>query len=216
MGDGGSGGDPHNHGQNTGVLLGKLLRLDVDHGAPYRAAPGNPFTDGRAGRSEIWAVGLRNPWRVAFDRARGLLYIADVGQNRWEEIDVVRADTPGVNFGWRRLEGTHCYLLPVCSRAGTMPPVLEYGHGDGCSVIGGLVYRGRRVPALAGHYLYSDYCGGWLRSFRYEAGRAADLRTWDVPNLGSVLSFGEDADGEVYILTGRGDVYRIEADSASR
>jgi len=214
MGDGGSAGDPHGNGQNTRSLLGKLLRLDVDRSPPYAIPAGNPFADGTGGAREVWAYGLRNPWRIAFDRATGLLYIADVGQNRWEEIDVVRADTPGVNYGWRRLEGTHCYgLTLVCTSAGTMPPVLQYGHDEGCSVIGGPVYRGRSVPALAGHYLYSDYCSGWLRSFRYEAGRAADRRTWDVPNLGPVLSFGEDAEGEVYVLTGRGDVYRIAADT---
>lgn len=193
-GDGGAGGDPHGHGQNRSSLLGKLLRMDVDAAEP---------------RPEIWALGLRNPWRMAFDQPTGLLYIADVGQNRWEEINVQPADRRDLNYGWNRMEGAHCYGLPVCRRAGLVEPLVEYSHDDGCSITGGVVYRGKRLPFLAGHYLYSDYCSGFLRSFRYVNGAVVERRQWPVGDLGSVYSFGEDAAGEVYIVSGNGTVYRL-------
>jgi glucose/arabinose dehydrogenase len=216
MGDGGSQMDPHGNGQNTGVLLAKLLRLDVDAaaaGEPYAIPAGNPFVKGGGGggggRHEIWATGLRNPWRIAFDS--GLIYIADVGQNSWEEVDVAPAAAAGLNYGWRRMEGAHCFILPLCSKSGLTLPALEYSHRDGCAIIGGMVYRGRAVPALAGRYLYSDYCTGFLRSFHYVGGVATDRRTWSVPNVGQVTSFGEDSSGEVYVLSETGTVYRIVA-----
>ncbi len=214
MGDGGSGGDPHGNGQNLGTLLGKLLRLDVDGGDPYAVPRDNPFA-GRAGaRGEIWAYGLRNPWRLAFDPADGLLYIADVGQDRWEEVDVAPARAAGLDYGWNRMEGMHCFRPTACDRTGLTLPVLEYGHADGCAIIGGFVYRGRAVPALAGRYVYSDYCGGWLRSFRYARGAASESRAWRVRSPGQVLSFGQDAAGELYVLAAKGTVYRLAADSA--
>ncbi len=213
MGDGGSGGDPHGNGQSLGTLLGKLLRLDVDHGDPYAVPPDNPFV-GRAGaRGEIWAYGLRNPWRYAFDPAEGLLYIADVGQDRWEEVDVAPARSAGLNYGWNRMEGTHCFGAQPCDRRGLTIPVVEYGHADGCAIVGGFVYRGRAVSALEGRYLYSDYCGGWLRSFRWAGGAATEPRSWRIPSPGEVLSFGQDAAGEVYLLAGSGTVYRLAAAS---
>ena len=209
MGDGGSGGDPHGNGQSLGTLLGKLLRLDVDHGEPYAIPPDNPFA-GRAGaRGEIWAYGLRNPWRVAFDRTAALLYVADVGQNRWEEVDVVAAGTGGLNYGWNLTEGSRCYGSSPCSREGLTLPALEYGHEDGCAIIGGFVYRGRAIPSAVGHYFYSDYCSGWLRSFRFEGGDATDRSIWRTRNVGPVLSFGEDASGELYVLSANGTVYRL-------
>jgi glucose/arabinose dehydrogenase len=215
MGDGGSAGDPFGNGQKRSTLLGKLLRLDVDRGAPYAVPPGNAFDrrgerGDRGDRGEIWALGLRNPWRFAFDRTAGLLYIADVGQNRWEEVDVAPATQAGLNYGWRTTEGAHCFLIPVCLRSGLVAPVLEYDHSQGCSITGGYVYRGSRIPAIAGHYFYSDYCNGWLRSFRYVNGAATDRRSWNVPGVGAVLSFGEDAAGELYILSGNGSVYRLD------
>jgi glucose/arabinose dehydrogenase len=214
LGDGGSGGDPQNNGQNRGTLLGKLLRLDVDGGTPYAIPAGNPFIGQAGARPEIWALGLRNPWRFAFDRVSGLLYVADVGQNQWEEISVVAANRPGVNYGWRILEGSQCYAAATCNTQGLERPVVEYSHDDGCSITGGLSYRGSLVPAIVGHYFYSDYCTGFLRSFRYENGQAVDERSWDVGDLGSVLSFGEDGAGELYVLSvlsGNGRVYRLEA-----
>lgn len=210
MGDGGSGGDPLGNGQNRGALLGKLLRLDVDAGDPYAVPRDNPFAGDARARGEVWALGMRNPWRFAFDREAGLLYVADVGQNQWEEVDVVPAGSGGLNYGWNTMEGTHCYRpAQGCSRTGLVIPVLEYDHGDGCSVTGGYVYRGSRIPALRGHYFYADYCGGWVRSFRYSGGAAADRRSWDFGSIGSVLSFGEDAAGELYVLSGNGRVYRM-------
>lgn len=209
MGDGGSAADPLGNGQDLGSLLGKLLRIDVDRGEPYAVPPDNPFVGRRGARPEIWALGLRNPWRMAFDRKDTLLYIADVGQNRWEEVDVAPADAKGLNYGWNRMEGLHCFGLPVCSRQGLTQPVLEYGHGDGCSIVGGYVYRGGAIPGAVGHYFYSDYCSGRLRSFRHERGAALDRREWRVRVPGSVLSFGEDASGELYVLSANGTVYRL-------
>ena len=209
MGDGGSGGDPHRYGQDRTTLLGKLLRLDVDRGDPYAIPPDNPFVGGAGAHREIWAYGLRNPWRMSFDWETGLLYIADVGQNRWEEVNVQPATAAGLNYGWNRMEGAHCYGLPVCSKAGVVLPALEYDHADGCSITGGVVYRGKRLRFVAGHYFYSDYCSGFLRSFTYENQVVSNRRTWKINGLGSVLSFGEDGAGEVYILSGNGSVFRL-------
>ena len=209
MGDGGSGGDPHGNGQSLGTLLGKLLRLDVDGGDPYAVPPDNPFVGRSGARPEIWAYGLRNPWRLAFDPTGGLLYIADVGQNAWEEVDVAPSGSKGLNYGWNRMEGTHCYGASACDRQGLTLPALEYGHGDGCAIVGGFVYRGRAIPALAGRYVYSDYCSGWLRSFRYQGGAATEPRAWQVASPGQVLSFGQDAAGELYLLAASGTAYRI-------
>jgi glucose/arabinose dehydrogenase len=210
MGDGGSGGDPHGNGQDRGTLLGKLLRIDVDRGEPYAIPRDNPFGAGRrGGRPEIWAWGLRNPWRFAFDRETGLLYIADVGQSRWEEIHVAAASQPGFNYGWNIMEGAHCYRSRTCDRSGLVMPAHEYDHSQGCSITGGFVYRGRGVPGLVGHYVYSDYCNGWIRSFRYVDGVAREHRDWDVSGIGNVTSFGEDGRGEMYVLSTNGRVYRV-------
>ncbi len=210
MGDGGSAGDPFGNGQKRTTLLGKLLRIDVDRDAPYAIPPGNPFVGRTGARPEIWATGLRNPWRFAFDRAAGLLYIADVGQGSWEEVDVTPATQGGLNYGWRSMEGAHCFLLFLCHRSGFVLPVLEYDHTQGCSIIGGYVYHGARIPWVAGHYFYSDYCTGFLRSFRFVNGAVTDRRTWAVPPIGAVLSFGEDAVGELYLLSSNGTVYRVD------
>jgi len=212
MGDGGSGGDPQNRAQNPDSLLGKLLRIDVDAGDPYAIPPDNPFAGTSNGRGEIWALGLRNPWRFAFDRVTSLLYIADVGQNAWEEVHVAPARQGGLNYGWRIVEGTHCYNPNPCSTAGLVLPALEYDHANGCSITGGFVYRGSRSPSLVGHYFYSDYCSGWIRSFTYANGAVAQRTSWNLKvSLGSVLSFGQDSAGELYVLTGGGHVYRFAA-----
>ena len=209
MGDGGSGGDPHGNGQNRGTLLGKLLRIDVDHGVPYAIPAGNPFTRERDMRPEIWAWGLRNPWRLCFDRPAGMLYIADVGQNDWEEVDAVPARTPGLNYGWNVMEAAHCFRRSSCDRRGLTLPVLEYGHDQGCSITGGPVYRGRRIPAIVGCYFFSDYCSGWIRSVRIANGAATDLTEWRLPKVPSVTSFGEDGEGEIYVLSQSGSVWCI-------
>ena len=209
MGDGGSGGDPQNRAQNPDSLLGKLLRIDVDHGDPYAIPAGNPFATS-GGAPEIWALGLRNPWRFAFDRAAGLLYTADVGQDLWEEVSVAPAGQGGLNYGWRIMEGLHCFNPTSCSSTGLVQPVVEYSHANGCSITGGFVYRGTRAPSLVGQYFYSDYCSGWMRSFSYANGAVTGQTSWSLNvSLGNVLSFGEDSAGELYVLSAGGGVYRI-------
>jgi glucose/arabinose dehydrogenase len=210
-GDGGGAGDAPNNAQNTEVLLGKLLRLNVAT-LPYTIPPGNPFAN-QAGADEIWAYGLRNPWRYAFDVAAAgtpKLYIADVGQGAREEVDVVDASAVGRNYGWRMMEGTQCYNPSSgCNQSGLTLPVIEYDHGQGCSITGGFVYRGAAIPEIQGHYFYSDYCSGWLRSFRLTGGAATDQRDWPIGNIGSVTSFGLDSAGELYVLSSNGRVYRL-------
>jgi len=207
MGDGGSGGDPHNNGQRLDTLLGKMLRIDVDGGTPYRVPPDNPFV-GRAGaRGEIWAYGLRNPWRFSFDRADGRLFLADVGQNAWEEIDLIER---GGNYGWRIMEGAHCFQPQTgCDRTGLALPIAEYGREGGCSVTGGHLYRGSRIRDLVGRYLFADYCAGrfWVLS---EASGRWTMSTLLESGL-RVSSFGEDQDGELYVVDHGGAIYRIVA-----
>jgi hypothetical protein len=210
MGDGGSGGDPRGNGQNLGSLLGKILRLNVDReGGGYGIPADNPFVGDPQARPEVWAWGLRNPWRMDFDAATGLLYIADVGQNQWEEIHVISASRGGLNLGWNTMEGAHCFRIQGCETAGLDLPALEYPHSQGCSVTGGFVYRGTALPAMVGHYVYADYCQGWVRSFLYREGRVTQTRDVDVGWLGRILSFGEDAEGELYVLSDNGSVYRL-------
>jgi glucose/arabinose dehydrogenase len=208
MGDGGSAGDPHGNSQNRRTLLGDLLRIDVDRGEPYAIPPDNPYV-GTGYRGEIWAYGLRNPWRFCFDPPEGKLYIADVGQNRWEEIHVEDSKRSGLNYGWNRMEGAHCYGARECDPRGLAIPVLEYDHSQGCSVTGGFVYRGRALPGLAGHYFHADYCTGWVRSFRLSGGRVTSHREWRLGRLGNITSFGLDAAGELYVCSGNGRVYRL-------
>jgi glucose/arabinose dehydrogenase len=209
MGDGGSGGDPQGYGQNRNALLGKILRIDVNSGDPYGIPTNNPFVGTAGVRPEIWAYGLRNPWRLAFDRTDGTFYVADVGQNAVEEVNVVPAATGGQNYGWNVMEGTHCYGSSSCARSGLLLPVTEYSHSDGCSVTGGVVYRGSRLAQLRGHYFYADYCQGWIRSFRYANNQATEQRTWDLGSIGQILSFGEDSSSEMYVLSANGRVYRF-------
>ena len=213
-GDGGGAGDVPNNAQNTDVLLGKLLRLNVAT-LPYTIPAGNPFSS-QAGADEIWAYGLRNPWRFAFDvppdGSSPKLYVADVGQGAREEVNVVDASAAGRNYGWRTMEGTQCYNPSSgCNQAGLTLPVVEYDHGQngGCSITGGFVYRGAAIPEVQGHYFYSDYCSGWLRSFRLSGGVAADQRDWALASIGNITSFGVDAAGELYVLSTNGRVYRV-------
>ena len=214
LGDGGGADDRYGNGQRPDTVLGTLLRLDIDGGDPvggvaYAIPPDNPFVDG-GGAPEVWAYGLRNPWRFSFDQ--DLVYVGDVGQNRWEEIDVASASEGGLNYGWPIMEGTHCFSPSSgCDTDDLHLPVAEFSHGDGCSVTGGYVYRGAAIPELDGRYFYSDYCGGWLRSFVYENGVATDAQdhTEQVGSLTSVTSFGTDAFGELYVTTAGGDVWKL-------
>jgi glucose/arabinose dehydrogenase len=215
LGDGGSGGDPFGNGQSLRTPLGKVLRIDVDRGGPYAVPPDNPFANRADAFREIWAYGLRNPWRITFDRATGDLYIGDVGQNQVEEIDVgVASRRGGENYGWNITEGSQCFRpASGCNTAGLTPPVTEYRHNAGCSITGGYAYRGCRMPGYAGTYFYGDFCTGLVRSFRFQNGRATDERDW-TNALGSgrlsVSSFGIDAEGEVYLVHYGGEIYRID------
>jgi glucose/arabinose dehydrogenase len=210
MGDGGSAGDPQNNAQNGAALLGKILRIDVESGAaPYAVPPSNPFA-GRAGyRGEIWALGLRNPWRFSFDRRTGDLYIADVGQNQYEEIDFQPAgDSGGENYGWRTMEAGHCFDPNPCTQTGLVQPVFEYDHSNGCSVTGGFVYRGGLYPRMQGVYFFSDYCSGRLWGLR------RDGSSWQTTQLldstFAVSTFGEDEAGNIYLSDyNAGDVYKL-------
>ena len=213
-GDGGCCGDPRDNAQDPTALLGKVLRLDVRGAATYTIPPDNPFV-GRAGvRPEIWALGLRNPWRFSFDAPAGgaaMLYLADVGQDALEEVNAVPAAAAGRNYGWPITEGTDCFRPSTgCDRARLTMPVQEYSHADGCSVTGGFVYRGARIPELTGHYLYGDYCRGWVRSFRLTSGGVVnEERDWPPLATGQLLSFGRDGLGELYVISGSGRVSRI-------
>lgn len=211
LGDGGGGGDPHRNGQSLRSLLGKILRIDVDateNSAPYAVPADNPFASG-GGLPEIWHWGLRNPWRLSFDRSTGDLWIGDVGEGAWEEIDVARAGSSGLNFGWNEMEGAHCYGGD-CSTDGLTLPVSEYGRDLGCTVIGGYVYRGARFPFLAGAYLFADYCTG--RIFAIDAASTDLVAPVTVGNgSGRIAAFGEDAEGELYVLALEGDVSRVVA-----
>lgn len=228
LGDGGSAGDPEDRAQNPSELLGKMLRIDVNArdpgaGTEYSIPADNPFV-GRSGyRPEIWALGLRNPWRYSFDRATGTLYIADVGQNLYEEVDVEPPGSGGRNYGWNVMEGLHCYNAGSCNQAGLTLPIVEYSHDSGCSITGGYVYRGRAIPDLEGTYFYGDYCSGLIRSLRFLNGIVTDQRDWTSTlrtaggqSMSGLSSFGQDARGELYLLRlGRagaqeGELYRID------
>ena len=214
----GDGGDLiPNPSQITSSLLGKILRIDVNAGSPYVIPADNPFVGLPPARGELWVYGLRNPWRFAFDRATGDLYIADVGNSAREEVDVQPASsTGGENYGWIIMEGTTCFgTIDPCNQTGLTLPVFEYAHSGpgitGCSITGGYVYRGEQLPLLNGHYFYGDFCRGWVRSFRYVNGVVQDHRdyTSQFGILGNITSFGEDSRGELYIIVQGGSVYRI-------
>jgi glucose/arabinose dehydrogenase len=212
LGDGGSGGDPQGNGQDRATLLGSILRIDIDGGTPYAIPATNPYASSQTFKQEIWAYGVRNPWRLSFDRITGDLYIADVGQGAREEVDFQPASsTGGENYGWNIMEGSICFSPSSgCNQSGLTLPVLDYDHTQGCSITGGYVYRGTAIPAIQGRYFYGDFCSGWVRSFLMQSGQAVERVEW--PTLspgGSILSFGEDAQGELYILSGSGSVYQI-------
>jgi glucose/arabinose dehydrogenase len=219
MGDGGDGGDPHGNGQNRQVLLGKLLRIDVDAtpdpGKAYAVPPSNPFaaagTRPGEGLPEIWAYGLRNPWRFSFDRSTGDLYIGDVGQEDWEEVDRQPAgSTGGENYGWNVMEGTHCYTA-LCDPNGITLPIAEYSHQLGCAITGGYVYRGTAQPALVGAYLYADYCEGSVSLLTMNG--SVVVQEVNLTTALNIASFGQGDDGELYLVDdGRGSLYHLVLD----
>lgn len=219
LGDGGSANDPHDNGQNMQSLLGKIIRIDVNDRTgrlPYAIPASNPFTDrGVAARGEIWAYGLRNPWRMSFDRRTGQLWAADVGQNKWEEVNLI---TKGGNYGWNFREGFHPFKEPAPAGVKFIDPIMEYPHNasldtntthlPGLSITGGFVYRGKKIPALRGAYLYADFALGTIWALRQEKGRVTQSAALYVTPPGTVprnvASFAEDADGEIYLLTFEG------------
>lgn len=208
MGDGGSQGDPQNNGQNPQALLGKMLRLDVDSAEPYAAPPDNPYATDPTFATEVWAMGLRNPWRFSFDRLTGDLYIADVGQNQWEEVNFQPAGVAGVNYGWDIMEANTRYSGdPVID--GLTAPFAEYSHSEGgCSVTGGYVYRGSELPALNGVYFYGDYCSGIIWSSFRDASGEWQTNVFMDTNY-SISSFGEDEAGELYLVNQGGSILKL-------
>ena len=211
MGDGGSGGDPQNNAQNPGTLLGKMLRIDVDSGVPYAIPSSNPFVGNPEVLDEIWALGLRNPWRFSFDRQTGDLFIADVGQKIWEEVNWQPASSPGgENYGWRLMEGMHCFNPATDCNDGTLTlPIIEYDHSVGCSITGGYRYRGRQNPSLFGYYLYADFCTGRIWGAT-ENGNGRWVVTELLDTDFRITTFGEDEAGEIYVADYReGTIYRI-------
>ena len=210
LGDGGSRGDPQGNGQDLGTLLGSILRIDVstvDSTGAYAVPADNPFVGHSGARPEIWASGLRNPWRFSFDRATGDLWTADVGQNRFEEVDIIR---PGLNYGWNIMEGEECFARSDCDRTGLEIPVAEYGREDGCSVTGGYVYRGSSLPSLYGAYVYGDYCSGRIWALRHDGDEVTEHMQIVDSGL-RIPSFAEDAAGELYVLSFDGTIYRLVA-----
>ncbi len=209
MGDGGPAGDPLRAGQDASTKLGAMLRIDVDN---FPQAPDGNFS---GADPDVWAIGLRNPWRFSFDRSTGDLYIADVGQNLREEVHVTTAGVGGLNFGWNIMESLLCYNPPDgCQTTGLTLPVVEYGRDSGCSITGGYVYRGSAVPGLDGCYFYGDFCSNRIWAMRWQAGEVLEQEevSADIDpegRLAGITSFGQDADGELYVVSRDGVVYRI-------
>jgi glucose/arabinose dehydrogenase len=206
QGDGGSGGDPENRAQNITTFLGKILRIDVDGGTPYAIPPTNPFYDSTGNvKKEIYAWGMRNPWRCSFDPVTGWLWAGDVGQGLWEEIDLIEN---GKNYGWRCYEGTHPYNTSGCNYPEYINPIWEYPHSPECSITGGYVYRGPGVPGLEGKYIYGDYCSSKIWSLEYD-GLTPPVNQYLQTLTGSLTSFGVDEQNELYMTSSNGKIYRF-------
>jgi glucose/arabinose dehydrogenase len=207
-GDGGGGGDPNGNGQSLSTLLGKLLRIDVDSATPYAVPPDNPFV-GQAGEDEIWAYGLRNPWRFSFDRSTDRLFLGDVGHDDFEEVDLI---TRGGNFGWSIMEGNHCYPPPsdTCDMTGLILPIAEYSHDEGRSITGGFVYRGPLIAQLRGTYVFGDFISGNIWGLD-EEGSGVWTHSLLLATSLSISSFGQDGAGELYVLDYGGTVFRLRA-----
>ena len=210
LGDGGSAGDPMGHGRNTSTLLGSILRIDVSESndaSPYAIPSDNPMLGDVDARGEIWAYGLRNPWRFTFDRETGEMWAGDVGQNSLEEVDLVER---GGDYGWNTLEGTRCFSPRAsCDPSGTVLPVWEYPTGEACSVIGGYVYRGGRIPSLYGAYVFADYCSGQIWGLRYDGREVTEFLLLDETGL-RIASFGQARDGELYVLSQNSGIFWLE------
>lgn len=207
MGDGGSGGDPYGNAQNKSVFLGKILRIDVNSGNPYGIPQDNPFKGNSVGyKEEIFAFGLRNPWRFSFDQVTGKLWAADVGQNTWEEIDIIEN---GKNYGWNIMEGNHCYLSSNCNTTGLTLPIYEYSHSVGDSITGGFVYRGNEFPNLNGSYIYGDFEEGQIWGIKLNQDGSTDNTLLVDTTLG-ISSFGVDEQNNLYIVAYGGQIYRLD------
>jgi glucose/arabinose dehydrogenase len=207
-GDGGSGGDPQGNGQKLSTLLGKMLRIDINSAPPYGIPPDNPFVGVSGAKGEIWAYGFRNPWRFSFDKTTKRLFVADVGQDAWEEVDTV---TKGGDFGWNIMEGKHCYPPGTnCNQAGLIQPIAEYSHSEGIAVIGGYVYRGGAIPALKGLYVFGDFGSGQVWTLQ-----ETQPGTWTrAPLLSAgfnISAFGRAGNNELYVLDYNGNLYKLVA-----
>ena len=229
IGDGGFAGDPHGHGQNKNSFFGSILRINVEFDNVYKIPDDNPFYFEDEVKKEIWCYGLRNPWRFSFDKLNGDIYIGDVGQNNWEEINYSKFfNAFGKNFGWNIMEGNHCYPIEKkCDNKKYVMPIFEYPNNanyiktligwkqhdvQGCSITGGYVYRGNLIDELKGKYIFGDYCSGKIWSFRVEDGKANSIEYWEIKNIFEELyisSFGEDGNGELYIINHTGEIYKI-------
>ena len=209
-GDGGGSDDRFGHGQRSDTLLAAMLRIDVDGAMPYAVPADNPFADGETGAPEVWAFGLRNPWRWSFDGSR--IIIGDVGQNDREEVSIADVGEGGLNYGWPIMEASACFQRSGCDQSGLVLPIVEYRHSVGCSITGGYVYRGSEIPELDGHYFYGDYCNGWVNSVVIDtAGAVGEIIEWsERGTLPSLTSFGVDGAGELYATTADGTVWKLE------
>ena len=209
FGDGGSGGDPLGNGQNLATLLGSIIRIDVSGGVGdknYVVPSDNPFVGSVGARAEIWAYGLRNPWRFSFDVGTGLLWLGDVGQNDWEEVDIIKK---GSNYGWNTMEGAHCFSPSTgCDANGLELPLVEYGHNAGCSITGGYVHRGSITTSLQGVYVYGDFCSGKIWGLRYSAGVITEHILLADSGL-AIASFGQDQAANLYILSRNDGIYQL-------
>lgn len=217
LGDGGGNQDTYGNGQDPSTIHATIIRLDIDAAEPYAIPPDNPFLDDDEdppARPEVWAYGLRNPWRIDIDPETGLLYIADVGQEGAEEVNIVSVGDGGLNFGWPIAEGSSCLAVDPCDPSEFVLPVYEFGRNGSCAIIGGHVYRGATIPELHGEYFFADYCVGWIRSFSYDPDTGmSEISDWepDLGRLGNITSLGTDGQGEILVSNLNGEVWRIEA-----
>lgn len=216
LGDGGGQQDTYGNGQDPSTIKATIVRLDIDAAEPYAIPPDNPFLDDDGdppARPEVWAYGLRNPWRIDIDVETDLIYIADVGQEGAEEVNIVPVAEGGLNFGWPITEGSSCLAEDPCDPSEFVLPEFEFGRNGSCAIIGGPVYRGAAIPELHGEYFFADYCIGWIRSFSFDpATGVSDIRDWepDIGRLGNITSLSTDGQGEILVSNLNGEVWRLE------